>query len=78
MLGEILPFDSRGIDFALTALFVSICVEQWMNSENHYLAMTGLAASVLCLAVFGADGFLIPAMIAITVTLFILRGKIDV
>ena len=78
LLGEILPFDTRGIDFALTALFVSICVEQWMNSHNHYPALTGFTASVLCLLIFGAENFLIPAMIAITVMLFALRGKIDV
>ena len=77
MLGEILPFDTRGIDFALTALFVSICVEQWMNTENHCPAVVGLSASVICLLVFGAGNFLIPAMIAITAMLFALRGKID-
>ena len=36
LLGQVLPFDSRGIDFALTALFVTICVEQWINNKNHY------------------------------------------
>ena len=77
LLGEILPFNSKGIDFALTALFVSICTEQWLNAENHYPALTGLIASVLCLLVFGAEGFLIPAMIVITVMLFALRGKIE-
>lgn len=76
LLGEILPFDSRGIDFALTALFVSICVEQWLKSENHYPAITGLTASVLCLVIFGAENFLIPAMITITVTLFLLKGRV--
>ena len=78
LLGEILPFDTRGIDFALTALFVSICVEQWMSAENHYPAMAGLTASVICLLIFGAENFLIPAMLLITVMLFALRGKIDV
>ena len=77
LLGEILPFDSRGIDFALTALFISICVEQWLNTEKHYPAMTGLIASVICLVIFGAEKFLLPAMIAITVMLFVMRGKID-
>ena len=57
---------------------MSICVEQWLNTENHYPAMTGLAASVLCLMIFGAEGFLIPSMIVITVMLFVLRGRIDV
>ena len=77
LIGQVLKFDSRGIDFSLTALFVSICVEQWLNSENHIPALTGLIASVLCLVIFGADNFLIPAMILITVSLFAFRGKIE-
>ena len=78
LLGEILPFDSRGIDFALTALFVSICTEQWLNAENHYPALIGFTASILCLVIFGAGNFLIPSMISVTVMLFAMRGKIDV
>ena len=78
LLGEILPFDSRGIDFALTALFVSICTDQWLNTENHYPALIGFTASILCLLIFGAGNFLIPSMISVTVMLFAMRGKIDV
>ncbi len=78
LLGEILPFDSRGIDFALTALFVSICTEQWLNAENHYPALIGFTASILCLVIFGAGNFLIPSMISVTVMLFAMRGRIDV
>ncbi len=77
LLGQVLPFNSEGIDFALTALFVTICVDQWFNSENHIPALTGFAASVLCLIVFGAENFLIPSMLLITATLFALRGRID-
>lgn len=78
LLGEILPFDSRGIDFALTALFVSICTEQWLNAENHYPALIGFTASILCLIIFGAGNFLIPSMLVVTVMLFAMRGRIDV
>ena len=77
VLGQVLKFDSRGIDFALTALFVSICTEQWLNSEEHIPALTGIISSVVCLVIFGADNFLIPAMIVITLMLFVLRGKIE-
>ena len=77
LLGQVLKFDARGIDFALTALFVSICVDQWLNSERHIPALTGFVASVLCLVIFGADNFLIPSMIIITLMLFVLRGKIE-
>ncbi len=77
LLGQVLPFNSEGIDFALTALFVTICVDQWLNSSNHVPALTGFAASVLCLIVFGAENFLIPSMILITAALFALRGRLD-
>ena len=77
LLGQVLKFDSSGIDFALTALFVSICVEQWRNSESHIPALTGLIASVLCLVIFGADNFLMPAMGVITLMLFMLREQIE-
>ena len=78
LLGEILPFDSRGIDFSLTALFVSICAEQWLNTNNHYPSVIGFTTSILCLMIFGAGNFLIPSMISITLMLFVMRGKIDV
>lgn len=77
LLGQIIPFDSTGIDFALTALFITICVEQWLNNKNHYPALTGLIVSVACLVIFGAESFLIPSMILITISLFILRRKIE-
>ena len=77
VLGQVLKFDSRGIDFALTALFVSICVDQWLSSENHYSALTGAVASVMCLVIFGAENFMIPSMIVIVIMLFVLRGKIE-
>lgn len=77
LLGEVLTFNTMGIDFALTALFVSICTEQWLNSTSHYPAIIGLVASLMCLVIFGADGFLIPSMLAITVMLFALRGRIE-
>jgi len=63
----------KGIDFALTALFVTVFTEQWLSSKDHTFAITGVFASVLCLLLFGAQRFLIPAMIVITVTLTIIK-----
>lgn len=77
LLGSFIPFNTTGIDFALTALFISICVEQWLNKNakkaNHLSALTGFGASLACLLLFGRDNFLIPAMIAITIILFLLK-----
>ena len=69
LLGEIIPFSTEGIDFALTALFVTVFVEQWKSTKNHVPAIVGVCASVLCLLVFGAEDFLIPAMLLITLLL---------
>lgn len=69
--GEILPFDTAGIDFAMTALFVVIFVEQWEKADSHLPALTGVLVSLICRLFFGADSFLIPSMVGITVMLFL-------
>ena len=75
LLGAVIPFDMTGIDFSLTALFITVFVEQWLSTKNHLAALTGVIASVICLAIFGADDFLIPAMILIAFALLMMRGK---
>lgn len=69
LLGMIIPFDVTGIDFSLTALFLTIVVEQWLSSKDHTSAIIGFACSILCLVVFGSSNFLIPTMILITLSL---------
>lgn len=76
-LGTAIKFDTEGIDFAMTALFVTIFVEQWLTSKEHRPALIGIGASVICLLIFGSEKFLIPAMIAITVLLTLLRGTLE-
>ena len=68
-----LPLDFTGINFALTALFVTIFVEQWLSTKNHLPALVGVGAAMLCLVLFGADRFLIPTMILIASILMMLR-----
>ena len=63
--GMVIPVNLEGIDFALTALFVTVFVEQWLSTADHKPALTGVAATALCLAVFGRDIFLIPSMVLI-------------
>lgn len=63
--GAFITFDTTGLDFALTALFVVIFVDQWKQKEGHVPALIGVGASVLCLMLFGTDGFIIPAMVLI-------------
>lgn len=70
-----LPLDFTGIDFALTALFVTIFVEQWLNTRDHLPALVGVAAALVCLVVFGPEQFLIPTMILIAATLMLLPKR---
>ena len=73
LLGQIIPFSTEGIDFSLTALFITVFVEQWKSTHDHVPAIIGVVASVLCLAIFGTGNFLIPTMILITLCLTIYR-----
>ena len=73
LLKELLSFDTAGIDFSMTALFVTVFVEQWLSTKNHWPAVIGLASAAACLAIFGPDSFLLPTMIAITISLLLLR-----
>lgn len=63
--GSFITFDTTGLDFALTALFVVIFVDQWKQKEGHVPAVIGVLASVVCLGIWGASSFIIPAMILI-------------
>ena len=73
VVGSVLNFNTAGIDFSMTALFLVVFVEQWKSTKNHASAITGVAASVVCLLIFGAGNFVIPAMISITVILLLMR-----
>ena len=77
LLGNIIPFNVEGIDFALTALFVTIFVEQWLTMKEHFPALTGLFVSVMFLEMCGADKFLIPSMIMIVVLLVMNRKRLE-
>ena len=77
LVGGVLPFDSTGIDFSMTALFLVVMTEQWRTSRDHRPALVGLGVSLACLWVFGASDFLIPAMVGITAVLTLLRGRLQ-
>lgn len=76
-LGSAFSFNTAGIDFAMTALFVVVFVEQWEQTKQHIPALLGLAVSVVCLLIFGASNFLIPTMIGIPAGLFLLKPMIE-
>ena len=72
-LGTTLPFDFAGVEFVLTALFVTMFVEQWLSNKNHRPAIIGVMSTVLCLLFFGSELFLIPSMVLIALLLTISR-----
>ena len=73
VIGQVVTFDSTGIDFSMTALFVVIVLNQWMDSKEHKPALIGGVVGIVCLMLFGADKFLLPAL-SIT-ALALLGGK---
>lgn len=77
ILGSVLVFDTSGIEFSMTALFVTVFIEQWLATKNHLPAIIGLLCSIICLIIFGADHFLIPSMIGITIILSICKNMIS-
>lgn len=79
LAGSLLPINYEGIEFVLTALFVTIFVEQWLNTKNHLPAIIGVASTAACLLIFGQGIFLIPSMavIALLLTLLQKTGRRD-
>ena len=77
VIGNFITFNTEGLDFAMTAMFVVIFIEQWLKDKKHTSALIGLASTAVCLAVFGADNFLIPAMLCILLLLGIFRKPIE-
>lgn len=75
--GSLIQFNTEGLDFVMTAMFVVIFMEQWLKDKKHTSALLGLGISLLCLIAFGADSFIIPAMAAILCALIVLRNPIE-
>jgi len=72
--GYLLPFDFTGVSFVVTALFVTLFVEQWLSVKDHGPALIGVICTAVCLLIFGSELFPIPSMAAIA-GLLILRNK---
>lgn len=77
LFGSIVKFNTEGIAFVMTAMFVVIFLEQWYKEKNHISSIIGLLVSVICRIIFGPEGFIIPAMIGILLSLTFLRLKED-
>lgn len=71
LLGQIIPFDFEGVDFCMTALFVTILIDQWRKSENHVPAVIGGISAVAFLLIVGASRFMLPSLLVTTALLLI-------
>lgn len=78
ILGSFMPFDTKGIEFVMTALFVVIFLEQWMKEDNHISSILGLFISFICLIIFKGTNFIIPSMVLILATLSFLRSRLEI
>lgn len=77
IFGSLIHFNTEGLDFVMTAMFVVIFMEQWMKEKNHISALVGIGISLLCLIAFGSDNFIIPAMVGILGVLTLLRKPLE-
>lgn len=73
LAGNFIPISFEGIEFVLTALFVTLFVEQWLSNKDHFPAIIGVVSTVLCLILFGSEIFLIPSMVLIAILLTVSR-----
>ena len=72
--GDLIRFSTEGIEFALTALFLTVFVEQWMSAKDHIPALIGVTVSAISLVIFGPEHFLVPAMMVIAILLCLYKG----
>lgn len=70
VLGNIITFNTTGIEFVMTALFTVMFVEKWFETKRHFSAIAGLIITMICLLMFGKDSFVVPAMLIVIVVFY--------
>lgn len=76
-LGAVLPFDTEGLDFVMTAMLFVIFLDAWLKEKQHWSSLIGLGCAVGCLLLFGAEGFMLPTMGCILAALYLARKPIE-
>lgn len=77
LLGSLINFNTEGIEFVMTAMFVVIFLEQWLKEKQHYSSLIGVLGSAACLIIFGADSFMLPTMVCILCLLSLFKKPIE-
>ena len=75
--GQLIPFDMEGVDFAMTALFVVIFVEQWQSGRSRPSALVGLVSGAVFLILLGPDSFILPSLLVTVGALLLLRPRLE-
>ena len=78
ILGGMINFNTMGMDFVLTALFLVLLVEQYFSTPNHKPLKVGLAIAIASLLIFKPGNFMIPALLLIALSLYGFKDKIEV
>lgn len=76
IFGSFITFNTEGLDFAMTALFVVIFLEQWLKEKNHISSLLGITVTAICLIIFGKDNFIIPSLVLILTALLLMRQNL--
>lgn len=77
IFGSLVKFNTNGLEFVMTALFVVIFLEQWKRETTHHSALIGIGISLLCLIIFGGENFIIPSMLTILGTLTLMKKPME-
>lgn len=85
IFGSFITFNTKGLDFVMTAMFTVILMNQWLADgtrfrtilKDHISEITGILGSLLCLVIFGPDDFIVPSMVVILVALTLMRRPLE-
>lgn len=77
LIGSLIPFDTTGIDFALTALFIIILLDQMKGAGSKLPAVIALVSSIVCLAIIGPQNFILPSLMITVVLLAVFRNRLE-
>lgn len=77
IFGSFLRFNTEGLEFVMTAMFVVIFLEQWAKEKNHTASLLGLGISLLCLIIFGSNNFMVVSLLAILAVLTVIRQPLE-
>lgn len=77
IFGSLITFNTKGLDFVLTAMFTVIFLDRFLKEKKHYSALIGFVSTLGCLLIFGKDSFMIPAMVCILLLLSAFRNPIE-